>query len=269
MPRIPTARLVRGAEVVLVAALAWVAAGLLWRVAAPPSPDLRLTQPPAPPAQQAFAWSNAPNWFGNAATSATATTLSAKLLAVIAGGEGFSAAIFTGFGAGPLAARPGDTLQDGVKLLAVERDRARIDNHGRIEEVPLEGLDKAMPGIGAPQPPDVVAVAPQSPSGPAQQMKVTRGVMADAMQNMNIADWSKGLANAPDGGIFISNARQQPFAEVLQLQDGDVLKRANGRPLGDTADMSLVYSQFSQTSQVTLEVVRNGGLVVLQYQIQP
>ncbi|WP_169338603.1 type II secretion system protein N [Chitiniphilus shinanonensis] len=269
MPRIPTARLVRGAEVVLVAALAWVAAGLLWRVAAPPSPDLRLTQPPAPPAQQAFAWSNAPNWFGNAATSATATTLSAKLLAVIAGGEGFSAAIFTGFGAGPLAARPGDTLQDGVKLLAVERDRARIDNHGRIEEVPLEGLDKAMPGIGAPQPPDVVAVAPQSPSGPAQQMKVTRGVMADAMQNMNIADWSKGLANAPDGGIFISNARQQPFAEVLQLQDGDILKRANGRPLGDTADMSLVYSQFSQTSQVTLEVVRNGGLVVLQYQIQP
>ncbi|HSC80341.1 MAG TPA: hypothetical protein VLC08_08305, partial [Chitinolyticbacter sp.] len=101
------------------------------------------------------------------------------------------------------------------------------------------------------------------------KLTVTRGVMADAMQGLNIADWNKGLAAVQGGGIRITDASTQPFASLLQLQNGDVLKQANGRMLADVSDMSLVYSQFSQLSQVSLQVLRNGSLVNLQYQIQP
>ncbi|UXY14417.1 hypothetical protein N8I74_13965 [Chitiniphilus purpureus] len=261
------------AELALAGALAWVCAGLLWRLVAPASPDLRLTQPPEPAVQQRPAWVYAPTWFGSAGTAAAPTSLAAKLVAVIAGGEGFSAAIFTGFGPVALAARPGDALQDGVTLLAVERDRARVDNRGRTEEIPLEGADKGiLPGtgnIGGGPPPDSGTPSPSQSPASAQQLKITRGVMADAMQSMNIADWSKGLAVSPEGGIYLMDTRQQPFAGLLQLQDGDILKRANGRTLADTSDMSLVYSLFSQQNQVTLEVVRSGSPVTLQYQIQP
>ncbi|WP_255987331.1 type II secretion system protein N [Chitinolyticbacter albus] len=280
--RIRNSTLVTVAELILVVALAWLLAGLLWRIAAPATPDLRLAQPMEPPAARNGAWSNATGWFGRAQTQqAIATTLSIKLVAVIAGGEGYSAAIFTGAGATPLAARPGDELQPGVKLLAVERDRARVDNGGRSEEIVLEGRDQgssapavegtAGDAIGNAEAATLAArqgqLATSAVVGP--KLTVTRGVMADAMQGLNIADWNKGLAAVQGGGIRITDASTQPFASLLQLQNGDVLKQANGRMLADVSDMSLVYSQFSQLSQVTLQVLRNGSLVNLQYQIQP
>ncbi|WP_187360151.1 type II secretion system protein N [Chitinolyticbacter meiyuanensis] len=287
--RLRNRTLVTAAELILVVALSWLLAGLFWRIAAPSSPDLRLSQPAEAPVARSGGWMNAPGWFGQAQTqqTAVASTLSIKLVAVIAGGEGFSAAIFTGVGPTALAARPGDELQPGVKLLAVERDRARVDNGGRSEDIMLEGREQAaaipaagntMPAPSGDTPADVIAnaeaaavaaqMSPQSAAtGP--QLKVTRGVMAEAMQGLNIADWNKGLAPAQGGGIRITNASTQPFASLLQLQNGDVLKQANGRALGDVSDMSLVYSQFSQLNQVTLQVLRNGSLVNLQYQIQP
>ncbi|MDR2112748.1 MAG: hypothetical protein LBQ62_06590, partial [Candidatus Accumulibacter sp.] len=81
--------------------------------------------------------------------------------------------------------------------------------------------------------------------------------------------WDKGLSNAPDGGIRIDQAAAQTFAQLLQLKDGDVLKKVNQRPLARLADISLVFFHFGQSSKVTLELIRHGVPVTQHYQIQP
>ena len=273
-------------ELVFAVMLAWMGAGLFWQLFAPRSPQVRLAPPvQALPAQQ-VAWNSAPTWFGQSAAAPTGpSTLSAQLIAVIAGGDSYSAAIFTGLGAEPVAAKVGQELQPGVKLLKVTRDHAEVDNGGRTENIPLQGADASAPAMGgAPAagglPAGGPAIAPGIAAKPATAASepvatdgasstVTRGQLAAAMQNGNISDWAKGIGNAPGGGIQIDNAAAQPFAGPLGLQNGDVLKSINGQSLNQTSDISTLYTLFSQQSQVALVVVRHGNNLRLRYQIQP
>ncbi len=120
--------------------LAWMGAGLFWQIFAPRSPQVRLAPPVQPLPAQQMAWNNAPVWFGQAAVATGPTTLAAQLIAVIAGGDSYSAAIFTSLGAEPVAAKVGQELQPGVKLLRVTRDHAEVSHNGRTENIPLQGL---------------------------------------------------------------------------------------------------------------------------------
>ncbi|KPC50305.1 type II secretion system protein N [Amantichitinum ursilacus] len=287
-------------ELVLLVVLAWTGAGLFWQIFAPHSPQVRLAPPIQPLPAQQMAWNNAPVWFGQAAVATGPTTLAAQLIAVIAGGDSYSAAIFTGLGPDPVAAKVGQELQPGVKLLKVTRDHVEVDNGGHTENIPLQGADasaaaaagaqtgdpaqmqmqpvmtNAPPGGGPAIPPGIPGVEPAKPTAAAassatqgSSSTVTRGQLAAAMQNGNVADWAKGIGNANGGGIQIDNAAAQPFAGPLGLQNGDVLKSINGQNLNTTSDISTLYTQFSQQSQVALVVVRHGSNLRLSYQIQP
>ena len=267
-------------ELVFAVMLAWAGAGLFWQLFAPRSPQVRLAPPVQAMPSQQMAWNNAPVWFGQSAVAPTGpSTLSAQLIAVIAGGDRFSAAIFTGLGTEPVAAKVGQELQPGVKLVKVTRDHAEIDNGGRAETLRLVGQDASVPqGVlpagGPALPPGILAkpvaaAAPENAATEGASATVTRGQLAAAMQNGNISDWAKGIGNAPGGGIQIDNAAAQPFAGPLGLQNGDVLKTINGQALNQTSDISTLYTLFSQQSQVAMVVVRHGNNLRLRYQIQP
>jgi len=47
------------------------------------------------------------------------------------------------------------------------------------------------------------------------------------------------------------------------------MKSVNGRPINNLADISLVFNAFSQHSEVSLVVLRDGAQQTLRYQIQP
>ena len=73
----------------------------------------------------------------------------------------------------------------------------------------------------------------------------------------------------PDGGIRVDRVAAQPFAVLLQLKDGDVLKKINRRPLERVADVSLVFFHFGQNPSVDLELIRRGVPMTQHYDIQP
>ncbi|GGP24911.1 hypothetical protein GCM10010971_07300 [Silvimonas amylolytica] len=260
----------------LVIALAWACAGLFWQLFAPHSPQVRLAPAVEAPRSAQMQWAGARTWFGSGAQDAGESNLSAQLIAVIAGGDSYSAAIFTGLDASmPTAVKVGQELRAGVKLTRVERDHVELDERGQISKLMLQGasapavaaMPVARPVVGAAPPAAAPAVGGSISEGPSSTL--TRGQLAAAMQSANISDWAKGISSAAGGGIQIDNPSQQPFAGPLGLQGGDVLKSVNGANLTQNTDISTVYTAFSQQSQVQLVLLRHGSLLRMHYQIQP
>nr|WP_145927246.1 type II secretion system protein N [Jeongeupia sp. USM3] len=186
------------------------------------------------PAAGVQVWTGAPSWFGAGEATAATSSLSARLIAVVAGDARSSAAVFTGLEASAVALRVGDDLQPGVRLVQVARDRVELERNGRREVLMLDGRDASAAAPGLP-----------AAAEPAAQT-LYRGQLAATMQAGNIADWARGLAPAPGGGILVNDPAQQPLARSLQLQAGDVLKSVNGQNLAQPADMSLLFTAFSQ-----------------------
>ncbi|WP_165928763.1 type II secretion system protein N [Iodobacter fluviatilis] len=251
----------------LLCILLWLLAGLFWRVFEPSPSALRLILPAEISAQKAQDFSAAQDWFGSeAGQMAVAPTIQAKLLAVIAGQKGYGAAIFTGLEASAVAAQVGQTLQGNIKLLEIASDHVVLDDNGRRQTLMLEGHNAMAPVVSG----TGVAVVPGVPvAAAATQTSLSRGQLAGAMQGANVADWAKGLSAYREGGIQIDNIAAQPFSRLLQLQNGDVIKTINGQNVAQVADISLIYTVFSQQPQVLLVVLRNGSSVNLQYLIQP
>ncbi|MDR3426422.1 MULTISPECIES: type II secretion system protein N [Silvimonas] len=276
-------RWIAALDLLLIVVLAWVCAGFFWQLFAPHSPQVRLTPSVQAPRSASMQWSGARTWFGSGASNAGASNLSAQLIAVIAGGDDYSAAIFTGLDASmPTAVKVGQELKPGIKLTRVERDHVELLEHGTTSRLLLQGANASAVAIAGAVPGGVnggratggMAAPPQAPPGDGAATEgpsstLTRGQLASAMQNANISDWAKGISTASVGGIQIDNPSQQPFAGPLGLQSGDVLKSVNGANLAQNTDISTLYTAFSQQSQVQLVLIRHGNLLRLRYQIQP
>lgn len=283
--------LFRACNTVLLVLLAWQLARLFWLLAAPPAlPDKPLPQAAAPAALRDISALLAANLFGVAgggqaatgdSSNLPATSLSFKLRGIIAGSDKQpGAALFSGIEAKEKAVAVGQTIQPGVMLQAAHAAYIVLNNNGRLERLDLD----AKPALEIPTgqaaldaarqlrsttsdlaPSPVAPVAGPAPGG----ARVSRGQLAQAMQGGNVAEWARGLANAPSGGILVENTATQPLARTLNLQNGDVIKSVNGVPLSRTADISTLYGIFSQQPEARLEVFRNGSPMQLHYQIQP
>jgi S1-C subfamily serine protease len=261
--RFLAARLFPWLERAAVALVCWQTAGLVWWLFAPATAGSMLTPPRLSPAhvesRDAFL-----GWFGSE-TKTEAQTSAYSLMAVIAGRDGV--ALFKGGDGKSVAVRTGDSVDSGNRLVLVEPNSATIEYGGTRQEIKLPRADT--PPIvsgargGASARPD--AAKPVM----AEAIRITQGRMMSVMRSGNVAGWDKGLSNAPDGGIRIDQVAAQPFAQLLQLKDGDVLKRVNQRPLARLADVSLVFYHFGQSPSVTLELIRRGVPMTQQYDIQP
>ena len=57
------------------------------------------------------------------------------------------------------------------------------------------------------------------------------------------------------------------LAERLGLQQGDVIRSVNGKPLASPADFAQIYQQQGQ-SQIKVEGIRGGRPLNLNYNVQ-
>jgi hypothetical protein len=251
----------------LVVVVCWQAAGFTWRLFAPatagPMPVPPRLAPALEESRDAFL-----GWFGSE-TRTVAPASDYALMAVIAGKKDGVAVLRSGDGKG-IAVYTGDPVDSGSRLLSVDPDGAVLERGGARQEIRLPQKDMRAivsdGGVRAPANPPA-AKAGASPAGRA--IRITHGQMIAVMRGGNVAGWDRGLSSAPDGGIRIDQASAQPFARLLQLEDGDVLKKINQRPLAQLADVSLIFFHFGQSPAVTLELIRRGVPLTRRYEIQP
>ncbi|MDR0576250.1 MAG: hypothetical protein LBI87_01615 [Candidatus Accumulibacter sp.] len=259
--RVLAARLFPWIERAAVALVCWQAAGMAWWLFAPGTAGPMPTPPRQAPAhaesRDAFL-----GWFGVETQADAPAASEYSLMAVIAGRDGV--ALLKGGDGKGIAVRTGDSVDSGGRLLSVEPSRATIERGGIRQAIELPQAEPRSAITPAP-----AAAAPPAKPPAARAIRITRGQMVGVMRDSNVAGWDKGLSNAPDGGIRIDRAAAQPFARLLQLRDGDVLKKINQRPLTQLADVSLVFFHFGQSPSVDLELIRRGASMTQRYDIQP
>lgn len=213
-------------------------------------------------------------WFAHdEAAKATTPTDGLQLIAVIAGTHGV--ALLGGIEATPVAAQVGQEIRAGLRLAEVHADHVVFEQAGARSELAFpKGNEQTLISDQGSAPPAVTPVTANSApvaggSAPAQNATLSRGQLAGVAQGGNLGNWDKGLATFADGGIRVTAASEQPLAKLLNLRDGDILKRINDRDLNQIADVSLIYHHFSQSQDVTLSILRDGKPQQLHFDIQP
>lgn len=257
-------RLPKWLERIVLVVVCWQVAGLFWWAFAPSTDGTSLALP-RPSAERGTVSRDALlGWYGADERGAANVAGDYRLIAVIAGPRG--AAVVKG-GEGPsLAARVGDELQPGSRLVSVEPTRITLERGGVRQELKLPQSDAASSSSAL-----ITRTSPGKFPRSAQlkPIRITRGQMVAMLQGSNVAVWDTGLSTAPEGGIRIDKAATQPLAQLLQLNDGDLLKRVNQRTLNQVADISLISYYFGQHTAVSIDLVRHGAHLTQHYDIQP
>lgn len=268
----------RKLEILLALVLLWFSAGLFWQIVGPSRLHGSLAMPASPPTESPFIPTGLIKWF-EVRQDAAQPVADLKLVALVSGSQGV--AVIGGLPDGDKAVRVGDEIRTGTKLLAIHTRSIEIEQDGakRTLELPaapdvdavLVPVNKAVPvhESGTLPAPATAAPAPQAAPPAAEAMAVSRGSIGGAIQTGNIGDWNKGISTYRDGGILVEDAALQPIAKAFKLNNGDVMKSVNDRPINNLADISLVFNAFSQHSEVSLVVLRDGAQQTLRYQIQP
>jgi len=173
-----------------------------------------------------------------------------------------SFAIINTGGKADLAVRAGDEVQPGLTLQAVHSQYIVVSREGALQRINLEqkGLSQSPGQIGATRL-GINAVGYNAYS-------ISRSDLTAALQAQNNTTNLGKLSNAPGGGLQVMEASSGSIAEKLGLQAGDVLRQINGQYVSSSADLSRIYQQLQQVSQIQLELVRSGKPIQLRYSVQ-
>lgn len=236
----------------------WQLSGLFWQVFSPNTAGKSLIPPKPLPTRQisteAFL-----RWYGADTKDDSGGDLS--LLAVIAGEHG-AAVVKTSEGK-TYAAKVGEDLLEGAKLVSVFEHKVQISRGGKTQEIAFPKEESTRLAQALPQEKN------KAQSTALPPIRLTQGEMVSMLQGSNVSGWDKGISTATEGGIRVDRADTHPFAKLLKLKDGDVLKEINHRPLLQVADISLLSYHFGQQSAVDIEIVRRGRSFTQHYDIQP
>lgn len=168
-------------------------------------------------------------------------------------------AIINTGGKGDLAVRAGDEMQPGIRLQSVHSQYIVVDRDGALQRINLEQK----------QPPGQLGAARLGISSVGYNAySISRSDLSAALQAPDTSTNLGKLSNAPGGGLQVMEASNGSIAEKLGLQAGDVLRQINGQYVSSSADLSRMYQQLQQVSQIQLELVRSGKTIQLRYTVQ-
>lgn len=258
----------------------WLLAGLFQRLANWQSTPPSLILPSSSITDSSGGRNALVRWFSVARQGkiVDSSTKGLELMAVIAGTDGV--AVISGASAsGPAAYPVGEEVRPGLRLHEVLGDHVVFDQNGKHSELSFPAIPKNIQISVGEETPDTASTQeenntpPLAASAPAetqtQTMKVSRGDLMGMAQEGNLGDWDKGLSNFANGGVRVTDADEQPLAQVLKLKNGDIVQSVNDREVAEVGDVSLIYSSFSQSQAVDLTVLRDGKPLKLHFDIQP
>lgn len=185
-------------------------------------------------------------------------------------------------------------LEEGVKVIKIERDRVLVEREGRLEQIELEGDGAPKAGAGArrsslARPPSrsVTGARPTTPtptvskpevSSPKNDQfadlrkgiekvnessfKVSRQTLTDALANPGkFRDGTRPIPNYKGGkvnGFKLVGMKPGSLYYDLGIRPGDIITSVNGKPLDSPNRALELYQQLNNLDKVVLGVERNG-----------
>lgn len=199
------------------------------------------------------------------------------------------------------SAQEGDEiLEEGAKIVKIERDRVIVEREGRLEQIELESDGpprgaKKRPSLSPRKGPS--SLKPKTSPAPAvssssrssktdkfaelrkgitkvneSQFQVKRDTIKQVLGNPGkFKDGTKPIPNYKGGkinGFKLVGMKPGSVYYDLGIRPGDIITSVNGKPLnGPNAALELV-SGVNTLKKVDIEVERNGSSRKLQYNIQ-
>ena len=256
------------ASAVLAAACAWLAVRLLWTLLTP-APPAASALPAALPAAGATPAARVDvaryHLFGvyraspalDAFRDAPETPLDLELRGIVSAADadaGFAIIVHQGRQA--VYGRE-DELPGGASIEAIYPDRVVLARAGRFETLRLP-IDR-----GAGQDDRPAPSAPESPARPPMVATRPPDGMLDGLSFNSLAG-RYGLVPVSGGGYRLFLSRDAAEIARLGLQNGDVLKSANGVALNETADVEKVIAEVLSGERLTLLVERRGQQITVR-----
>ena len=75
-------------------------------------------------------------------------------------------------------------------------------------------------------------------------------------------------ATTPGAGFKLSSMEKGSVYEKLGLKQGDIIKSYNGKPVNSVQESMEMYNQLKTANQAELEIVRDGKIQKLKYNIK-
>lgn len=273
----------------LLAAIAWLVAGLIWSIAVPgytylpgATDNAELALPSRPdqsspsdePPRSGFARSAEFSPFGSAELTepqaienAPETRLRLELLGVLASGQGSGSAIISTGGADVELYHVGDTIGNQMATLhKVHVDRVILEREGRLETLRLpRGEELRARGGGA----DAASDREQRSSQPAGEPAPTRASVSrsrwleDPERTMNSLRAQPVMRDDALVGIRITPTRNEREFERAGLQKGDIITSVQGQLVRDIDDPDKLLSGLGNTDRVNITIERDGQTLPL------
>ena len=209
---------------------------------------------------------------GKSAEASQVSTLNIRLKGVFAENGEYPAFAIVNTGAKDEPVRTGNDIMPGVVLDSVKPEHIVVKRNGVLERVNLE--ERAGAGGGG----SSVGVTPPRPA-PAQfrlnapqtapnTYNFSRSELGRAMEDpRQVANLGRVSAHA-GGGVTVDEVPPGSLAERLGLQQGDVIRAVNGKPLASPADFAQIYQQQGQAGQIKVEGMRGSRPLNLNYNVQ-
>ena len=181
--------------------------------------------------------------------------------------------------------RLGATGADAVKLGEVDRDHVFIDHNGKRVMISLPKTE--MPGpVQSAQPTlppatDDSADATANSDEPFEpnvedlgdnRYKIPKETLDHSIGNLSqLLTQIRAIPNIQDGknnGFALSEIEPGSVFDEMGLQEGDVLRSINGQPITDPSQAMQMMTALRNSTQLSLQVLRDGHPTTLTYQIQ-
>jgi general secretion pathway protein C len=159
----------------------------------------------------------------------------------------------------------GDWLQD-ARVLEILRDRVIVLRDGRREVIEAGSGDVLGPSTDARM--SMTAVR----SLDENRYEVPRSELEQALARLDdIANQARIVPSYRDGqpqGFKLFAIRPDSLFSRLGLLNGDVVRRINGFEMNTPANVLEVYLRLRETSQIEVELERNGSSIRKSYTIR-
>ncbi len=264
--------------VMLILAVAWASARLLWMLLTPspkPLPPAPVAAHPAQPSTKADGGANAAtrivsaHLFGKAEVTkaevveAPETRLNLKLKGVYATedeNQGY-ALIASGSGREKLYAT-GQSVPGNAILRAVFPDRVILDRKGRYET--LRMIDTKLTGGSS--------YVPRRSSGRSQTrklgadsraVKLRQEILRNPRKLAELVSASPAYENGVFAGYRITTRRSDPVFEELNLHSGDIITQVNGIQIDSPQKGLQVLQQLARATEANIVIKRGGQYIEL------
>ena len=152
--------------------------------------------------------------------------------------------------------RIGDIVQTDASINPGNSGGPLVDLHGEVIGVNVAILSPGLPGnigIGFAIPAETVsAVIPTLKS----EGKIARGWLGIAIEDLN--ENKRDFYKVPEGGVLVTQVREDGPAKNSDLQPEDVIVSLNGEPVSDTWSLQKAVGNHKPSEEVSLGVVRAG-----------